>query len=268
MTLTLDLGLRLDQGALCENLARLLDTPRFGAGMRALAGDRFFVAHFLASVSQGEGLGEAAVGMVGQEELAHRIRDLKKQELEERGHKEQTLAIAERLFPEYFAGGRYRFEGALSGRPYYVAVLEANRARLKRAGRYSRLSLYLTTTFAYEVMVLLLYRAVADAVAASDLDADLRERVGAVLESILAEEETHLGVLGQHEALLATDRSDLGHEAREMLDTLELLDASDYEIPARHAVEQVVVMMERYAEPERYRVEIEAGAVPASAPGP
>lgn len=46
-------------------------------------------------------------------------------------------------------------------------MLEKNRARLKELGHYYRLNLYMTTTFAYEVMVMLLYRAVADAVVTS-----------------------------------------------------------------------------------------------------
>ena len=83
------------------------------------------------------------------------------------------------------------------------------------------------------------------------------------MESILAEEETHLGVLDPHAALLATDRRGLGGEAVEMLDRLERLEASDYEIPARHAVEQVEAMMAEYTKPERRRAEIEAGAAPA-----
>jgi hypothetical protein len=163
--------IQLDEGALLAELAPLLDAPRCRAGLRNLAGDPFFVAFFLTSVSQGEGLGEAAVGMIGQDELAARIRDLPKQEREERGHKERTIDAARDLFPEWFAGDAYRFPDALQGRTYYVEVLERNRERLRAEGRYSRLNLYLTTTFAYEIMVLLLYRAVADAVRSSPLPA-------------------------------------------------------------------------------------------------
>ena len=254
--------IQIDPKELCRRLSALLDTDRFRLGVANLAGDRFFVAHFLASVSQGEGLGEAAVGMIGQDELAGRIRDLKRHELEERGHKEQTLDVATELFPEHFEGGHYRYPDALDGRVYYVAVLEANRKRLEERDRYSRLNLYLTTTFAYEVMVVLLYRAVADAIAASPLDETLRSRIGGVLESILVEEETHLGVLDQHAALHATDRSDLGFDAALMLDRLERLEESDYEIPARHAVAEVEGMMAQYSDPARRRAEIQAGAPP------
>lgn len=250
----------LDEGALQRELAPALDDPVFRAGLEALAGDPFLVAYFLVSVSQGEALGEQAVAMIGQEELARLIHDLERQEREERGHKERTLDVARELFPACFEGDRYRFGDALDGRPYYLAVLEANRARLKELGRYSRLNLYLTTTFAYEIMVLLLYGAVADAMRGSSLPPETRERVEALLRGILAEEETHLGVIEQHNALLEADRAELSEEACALLDALGRLCADDYRLPAAHAVEQVVAMMRRYADPERQRAEIEASA--------
>jgi hypothetical protein len=250
--------LSLDESALCEELAPLLDDAVFRRGIANLAGDPFFVAFFLASVSQGEGLGEAAVALIGQEELARRIWDLKRQELEERGHKEQTLEVARALFPEYFDGDRYRHEKALQGTPYYVEVLEENRRRLKDIGRYSRLNLYMTTTFAYEVMVMLLYRAVADAIARSDLPEAVRTRVGDVIEHILGEEETHLGVVDQHNALLAAPRPGLSDAAASMLDALGELEEEDYRFPAERAVRQVVAMMSRYADAAAYRAEIES----------
>ncbi len=40
------------------------------------------------------------------------------------------------------------------------------------------------------------------------------------------------------------------------------LAVDDYRHPAAHAVEQVVAMMRRYADPARQRAEIEAGAAP------
>lgn len=252
----------IDEAELCRALAVRLDDPEFQAGIANLANDSFFVAHFLVSVSQGEGLGEAAVGMIGQDELASLIHDLKRQEREERAHKERTIDAARELFPEYFEDGCYRHENALDGRPYYVAVLESNRARLKQRDRYSRLNLYLTTTFGYEVMVVLLYRTVADAIAASALPSHIRERIVSVLESILAEEETHLGILDQHNVLLRTSRKHLSEDARTMLDSLETLGDEDYEHPAAHAVEQVAAMMRRYGNPARQRADIEAGRLP------
>lgn len=254
------MSIRLDEDVLVKDLEPVLASGTCRKGIATLAGDPFFVAFFLVSVSQGEGLGEAAVGMIGQEELAARILDLKRQEEEERGHKEQTLDVARELFPEFFDGAHYRHEDSLMGRPYYVAVLEENRARLKREGRYSRLNLYLTTTFGYEVMVVLLYGAVADAIERSPLPEEVRDRVGGVLDGILAEEETHLGVVDTHNGLLAMPREGLSKEARGMLAALETLTEDDYAFIAELAVRHVAMMMERYADPVRYRADIERGA--------
>lgn len=251
--------LGLDETKLTEELAGLLDRDTFREGIRNLTSDRFFVTFFLSSVSQGEGLGATAVGMVGQEELARRILDLKRQEEEERGHKEQTLEAARSLFPEYFENGQYRYRHSLQGRRYYVEVLEANRARLKELGRYSRLNLYFTTTFAYEVMVVLLYRTVADAMRRSPLPPAVRDRVSAVLDRILAEEETHLGVIDQHCALLRGSRQGLSDDARAMLDKLALLSDEDYRFPTEMAVRHVVEMTSRYANAATYRAQIESG---------
>ncbi|MEN8159140.1 MAG: hypothetical protein ABFS41_03600 [Myxococcota bacterium] len=258
------MAITLDENALQDALRPLLDAPRFRQGLENLVSDPFFLAYFLASVSQGEALGEKAVGLIGQEDLAQRIHDLERQEAEERGHKEITLEVAQELFPEFFPAGRYRYEAALHGAPYYVGVLEENRKRLKERGRYSRLTLYLTTTFGYEVMVLLLYGAVAEAMAHSRLPAPVWERVGRVLEGILAEEETHLGVVDQHNALLTTPRAGLSPRANELIDSLEPLEAEDYRVPAELAVRAVVEATVRYAEPERYRAEIESLATEAS----
>ena len=248
--------IQLDERGLLAELAPLLETPECAVGLRNLTSDPFFVAFFLASVSQGEGLGEAAVGMIGQEELASRIRDLEKQEAEERGHKERTIDAAQELFPAWFDGDRYRYPEALQGRAYYVDVLEKNRDRLKSLGRYSRLNLYLTTTFAYEIMVLLLYRAVADAMRASPLAPAVRDRVAAVIEGILEEEEGHVGVIGQHAALLETPRDGVSPDALALLDALEGLSVDDYRWPAEMAVRHVVSMMERYSDAAGYRAEI------------
>jgi hypothetical protein len=251
------MSIDLDEQALTESVTPLLDDPAFREGVRVLTSEPFFLAHFLASVSQGEALGESAVALIGQEELAQRIRDLERQEREERGHKEQTLEAATALFPEFFPGGVYRYRKALRGRPYYLAVLDANRARLKERARYSRLNLYLTTTLAYEIMVLLLYRAVADAVKDAPIATDTREHIAAVLERILAEEETHLGVVEQHNALLETPLDELSDEARAMLDQLRKLTAADYAYPADLAVRQVVAQTALHVDAARYRAEIE-----------
>lgn len=251
--------IKLEEGEVAAKLAPLLNDPSFRTGIDNLTGDDFFIVFFLASVSQGEGLGEAAVGMIGQEELAQRIRELKRHELEERGHKERTIEVALELFPEYFDDGAYRYPDSLQGREYYIEVLNQNRARLKQCGHYSRLNQYLTTTFGYEIMVVLLYRAVADALRDSELPQATRDRVVGVLDGILAEEETHVNIIQQHNALLATPREDLSQDARDMLDALSKLDAEDYLYPAELSVRQIVTMMSRYADPETYRAAIESG---------
>jgi hypothetical protein len=143
-------------------------------------------------------------GALRQEELAALIHGLTRQEDEERGHKQGTREAALELFPDLFDGELYRYDAQLSGRPYYVAVLEANRARLEQRDCYTRLSLYLTTTFGYEVMVVLLYGAVVRAIAASPLSPHIRDRVVSVLRGILAEEETHLGVVDRHAEIEAS----------------------------------------------------------------
>jgi hypothetical protein len=62
--------IRLDENQVARDLEPLLEVPCFRVGATNLADDPFFVAFFLVSVSQGEGLGEAAVAMIGQDELA------------------------------------------------------------------------------------------------------------------------------------------------------------------------------------------------------
>jgi len=241
-------------------LLPLLATPGVRRGIEVLSRDRFFLAFFLVSVSQGEGLGAAAVGIIGHEEVAQRIRDIRRQREEEASHEARTLSAARRHFPEYFVDGRYRFTESLQGRPYYLAVLEANRSRLEALGRYSLLNPYLTTSFGYEVMVLLLYQAVAGAVAgAATLPEALRQEISSLLHAILDEEETHLGIVAQHDGLLATDRSGLSSAAVAALRALELLGVEDYAFSAELAVRQLQSMMERLGEPAAYRAAIEAG---------
>ncbi len=250
----------VDAKTVCERLEPLLEDADCRRGIANLAGDPFFLAFFLASVSQGEGLGAAAVGMIGQEELAGLIRGLEQHAEEERGHKEQTIEAARELFPEYFDAERYRYDAVLEGQPYYVAVLQANRARLKELGRYSRLNLYLTTTLGYEIMVVLLYATVAKAIACSGLSDPVRTRLVSLIDAILAEEEGHLGVIGQHRALLEAGRTGLSAEAVSMLEALEQLGEEDYGFAADLAVRQVVGMMSAYADPDARRLAIEAAA--------
>ena len=65
-------------------------------------------------------------------------------------------------------------------------------------------------------------------------------------------------------ALLETDRGSLSEEAVQMLDALEKLTPEDYRWAAELSVREIVRSMSRYADPVRYRAEIEASAARAS----
>lgn len=202
-------------------------------------------------------MGEKGVAALREEEIARLIHDIDRQEREERGHKEGSLELARDLFPEYFDGGEYRWADQLTGRDYYVGVLQQNRQRLKERGLYSRLNLYLTTTFGYEVMVVLYYGAAIEAVKAAGLPGDIERRIVAELRRILAEEETHLELEEQHNSLLVANRSQLGPRAVELLEALEPLGADDYHWAAELAMREIVRMIGRYAAGPDFRREIE-----------
>lgn len=252
------MGIVLDESALRARLAHHMEDPRLQQGLREMVADPFLLAFFLMSVSEGEAMGEAGVAAILEEELAGLIRDLEKQHREEAGHKQLSLDLARELFPEFFDAGEYQYASKLTGREYYVGVLQENRTRLRERGAYSRLNLYLTTTLGYEIMVALYYQAVIDAVEASALPPAIRDRVAEQLRRILDEEETHLGVAEQHDALLAADRSGLGPRTVELLDRLEALRAEDYEWAAELCMRHIVEMAGRYAAGPRYRAELES----------
>lgn len=252
------MSVRLHEASVREKLAVLLEGPEVERGLEQTVSDPFLLAFFLMSVSEGEAMGEAGVAAIREEEIARLIHDIDRQEREEGGHKEGTLQLARELFPEYFDGGEYRYASQLSGREYYVNVLQQNRQRLKERGVYSRLNLYLTTTFGYEVMVVLYYGAVIEAVEASALPAEAKRRVATELRRILAEEETHLEIEEQHNRLLQADRSRLGPRAAELLDALGRLTEADYLEAAELSVREVVKLIRRYATGEEYRRAIEA----------
>jgi hypothetical protein len=255
----------LDEAAVRDRLARYLEAPEVKRGLEAMLADEFLLAFFLMSVSEGEAMGEAGVAAIREEEIAALIHDLERQQREEGGHKQGSLDLARELFPAYFDDGQYRWASKLSGRDYYVTVLQQNRERLKERGLYSRLNLYLTTTFGYEVMVVLYYGAVIQALEASAaLSPDVRRRIAAELRRILAEEETHLEIEDQHNALLRADRSKLGPRAVEQLDALERLGAADYHWAAELSMREVARMIARYASGAEYRREIESGAAPVA----
>lgn len=248
----------LNEEAVGRELKLLIDDPGFRRGVDNLCSDPFLLAFFLMSTSQGEGMGEAGVAAIRQDEVAQLLRDLDKQEAEERGHKEGTYEIALELFPDQFENGRYLYPDALTGKVYYLTVLNENRARLKSLDRYSRLNLFLTTSFGYEVMVLLLYRAIIDGLKRSRLPDTISGRARRALEKILEEEEGHLEIVDQHNELLSADRRGLSAEACAMLGKLGSLDAEDYRWCAERAVRQILTSYEEYQHPAALKARIVA----------
>jgi hypothetical protein len=254
------LGIQLDEEATREKVAHYMDEPAVVGGIRTMVADPFLLAFFLMCVSEGEAMGEAGVAAIREEEIAQLIHDIERQEREEAGHKELSRNLAQRLFPELFEAGEYRYRDQLTGRDYYLAVLRENRQRMKERGSYSRLNLYLTTTFGYEIMVGFYYGAVIEAVAASDLPPRLKDPIVAQLRRILDEEETHLEIATQHNALLEADRSGLSPRTVELLEGLETLTADDYEWAAERSMKEIVRVIGRYADGPGFRAEIEGAA--------
>jgi hypothetical protein len=254
------MAIELNEDAIRAKFAHYMDDPAAVQGLAEMVSDRFLVAFFLMSVSEGEAMGEAGVAAIREEEIAKLIHDIERQQKEEGGHKQLSLDLARDFFPEYFGDGEYRYAGMLTGRDYYLAVLRENRERLKGRGAYSRLNLYLTTTFGYEIMVGLYYGAVIDSVAASDLAPELKKPIVKQLRRILDEEDTHLEIATQHNALLTADRSGLSGRTLELLDALEPLMTEDYEWAAELSMKELVNMVGRYAAGPRFRAEIEASA--------
>ena len=252
------MSLTLDEAIVRERLRPLLDVEAFRHSLHNIANDPLLLSIFLMGVSQGEALGEVGVATIRQEEIAGLIHELRRQELEEHGHHAGTRLVVEELFPELFAGDRFRYDDALNAAQYYFRVRDANRAHLQQRGVYSRVNLYLTTTFGYEVMVQLLYNAVIDALRRSTLPAATIDRVVMVLTMILRQEETHLETIAQHNALLAADRRMLSADACTLLDDLARLSAGDYEWAAELAVREVVPTMLAYADPDALRARIGA----------
>jgi len=254
------MSIALHEAELRSKLASILEGPEVRRGLREMVADRFLLAFFLMSVSEGEGMGEAGVAAIREEEIAHLLHDIERQQREEGGHQRGSLELAQELFPEFFEAGQYRYASRLTGREYYLSVLQQNRQRLKERGLASRLNLYLTTTFGYEIMVVLYYGAVIDALGEAKVPRTVRERMQAELRRILAEEETHLEIEDQHNTLLACDRSSLGPRALEMLEALEHLQVEDYHWAAELSMRELAKMIARYADGPSFRREIEAGA--------
>jgi hypothetical protein len=254
-------AIELNENAIREKFSHYMNDPSLVQGLAEMVSDPFLLAFFLMSVSEGEAMGEAGVAAIREEEIAKLIQDIERQQREEGGHKQLSLDLAREFFPEYFDDGEYRYGDKLTGRDYYLTVLQENRGRLKDRGAYSRLNLYLTTTFGYEIMVGLYYGAAIDAVATSGLPAGMKDRIVTQLRRILDEEDTHLEIATQHNALLAADRSGLGQRTVELLESLETLTTDDYEWAAELSMKEVVKMVGRYAAGPHFRAEIESSVI-------
>jgi hypothetical protein len=252
--------IELSEDATRARFVHYMDEPQVVKGIQETINDRFLLAFFLMSVSEGEAMGESGVASIREEEIANLIHDIERQQIEEAGHKQLALDLARELFPEFFDDGHYRFSDRLSGREYYVAVLQQNRDHLKQRGAYSKLNIYLTTTFGYEIMVGLYYSAVLDAVATSDLEPGLKDPLAKQLRRILDEEDTHLEIATQHNHLLEAALEGLSPKTIELLEGLGALTADDYEWAAELSMKQVVKTIGRYADGARYRAEIESGS--------
>jgi len=244
------MAIDLDEQDVLGSLRPIVRDERFRAGIANMVCDRTMLGLFLMGLSRGEGLGEAGVASIGEEDIARLIHNLELQRLEEHGHSAGAREMAERVCPEHFQDDTYCYEASVGGAPYYFRVREANRARLRELGRYSRLNIYLTTSFGYEIMVDLLFESVMEALSASTLPPDLLDGVRFVLGVIQSQEETHLGLIDQHNALLAADRTTLSPSAVAMLERLELLTADDYLWAAELSVREIVTSMGVYADRE------------------
>jgi len=245
--------LTIDEKALCLSFRPLFEDPVFRRGLDNIANDPMLLSLFLMGTSLGEGLGEQGVAKIAGEDVSALLHNLQRQRLEEHGHMDSTRIIAEELFPEHFVDGRYLYAAAVVGPDYYLAVREANRARLREIGKYSRFNLYLTTSFGYEIMVELFFPAVIEAVKRSRLPRPICERVEFVLTAILRQEETHLGFIEQHNALLKVDRSAVSRDAAETLEKLALLDDRDYLFTAELAVRKIIETYRGFADAQAIR---------------
>ena len=242
----------LDGTALRERLHVLVDDARFRQAIANVAGDRLFLSLFLMGVSHAEGVGEAAIGAVGQDEIVGLL------QVPHPATGEVRL-VAEGLFPEFFDHGQYRHEDHVFGRESYFRIREANRRRLRERGKYSGLNLYLTTTFGHELMVELLHDAMRDTLARSALPQSVTDRIASLLAAVLRPGETHVAVIARHNALLAADRRALSPAAVEALELLDRLTAADYEAAAELAAHEIVASWVPYADSAAVRARIGGG---------
>jgi len=244
--------IELDEHAVRERLRPLTHDARFQRAIANVTGDRLFLSLFLMGVSHGEGLGEAGVAAIGQEEIAHLVGEVRPRRSEEIDRAEEIRRSVSELFPEYFEHGQYRYDDYLFGREHHLTVREANRRSLRERGRYSALNLYLTTTFGYEIMTALLYGTVIEGLGRGPLPREITERVALLLRSGAPQP----GIVALHNALVAADRGRLPPAAHEALDQLGRLTADDYERAAEQAVSEVVAAYLPYADAAALRARL------------
>jgi hypothetical protein len=99
------MSVELHEAAIRERLASHLQGAEVKRGLAAMVGDPLLLSSFLMSVSEGEGMGEAGVAAIREEEIAQLLHGIERQEREEGGHKQGTFDLARELFPEYFDDG-------------------------------------------------------------------------------------------------------------------------------------------------------------------
>ena len=240
----------IDEHTVLDGLRHYAKDAGLERSMARVVSDHVCLSLFLVGLSRGESLGEQGVAAISEEEISRLIEGLEVQRLEEHGHSEGALMLARELCPEDFEDGSYRYEASVGGTAYYFKIRELNRARLKKLGKYSRLNLYLTTSFGYEIMVELLFGTLLKALDDSPMPPEAVERIRFVVSVILSQEEEHAGLVAEHNLLLAADRNGLGERALAMIESLGAVEDADYLWTAELSVREIVPFMSVYAFPE------------------
>jgi hypothetical protein len=238
--------IELDERDVRERLRPLTDDGRLRDAIANISADPLLLSLFLMGMSHAEGLAEAGVTAIGDDDIARLVRGPRS------GRSAAMRLIVEDLFPECFDHGQYRYDDHVFGRDHHLTVRDANRRRLRERGRYSPLNLHLTTSFAHDVATALLGAAVVDALGRSPLPAPIPERVAA----LLGRTGTDGGWIARHNALLATDRQSLSPTAVEAIEALGRLTAGDYASAAELAVRELVAAYVPYADPTALRARI------------
>ena len=114
-----------------------------------------------------------------------------------------------------------------------------------------------------KVLHRVLYGALIEAIGYSTLPQAARQRIEFILTALLRQEETLLGLIAQHNALLAADQGRLSIEAVTSLDQLALLTDDDYKWAADLAVREIGETYCAYADLDAVRALV-LGAVPGA----